>query len=138
MLYTEDPVSLVGECDVPYVPLYIDDDGGYCLIDRQDWIWASQHRWYKKRTQRTSGHKLRWYVYRTVSIRGMRMSAYLHVLICRRAFGLPPRQSMVGDHINGDTLDCRRINLRWATRRENRRNLEGSRYRRKLMLEQLG
>jgi hypothetical protein len=43
---------------------------------------------------------------------------YLH----REVLGLNPGDGLVGDHIEGNTLDNRRCNLRRATHTENQRN----------------
>lgn len=41
----------------------------------------------------------------------------------RSIMGIRPNPSSVGDHINGNTLDCRlSCNLRWATRAQNAQN----------------
>jgi hypothetical protein len=47
---------------------------------------------------------------------------FLHREILLRAEGPPPDPSWVGDHINGDTLDNRRCNLRWASKSLNAQN----------------
>lgn len=52
---------------------------------------------------------------------------WLHKEILLRAVGPSKRKSAtIGDHINGNSLDCRRANLRWTTSSENRLNLFGS------------
>lgn len=61
---------------------------------------------------------------------------WLHRLICQRAYGQPEEAGMIADHINGDTLDNRRVNLRWATKVANARNLSGTEERSRLIFEQ--
>jgi hypothetical protein len=47
---------------------------------------------------------------------------YLHRIL----LGLVPGDGLQGDHINGDPLDCRRSNLRVATRSQNMQNRRGA------------
>lgn len=52
---------------------------------------------------------------------------YIHVEIMRRTTILPPAPGFkIVDHRDGDELNCRRANLRWATPRMNRMNLFGA------------
>lgn len=79
---------------------------GSALVDDEDYELVSQYRWqldnagYAKRGWGENG---RIYIER------------MHRLI----MGAPPFEGAQVDHINGDRLDNRRINLRWATRRQN-------------------
>lgn len=52
---------------------------------------------------------------------GKRGTMFLHHAVAGR-----PPEGFETDHINGNTLDCRRENLRNVTRSENRRNRKGS------------
>lgn len=78
-------------------------------------------------------HSLRWFaeqrgpgtpVYARAWLRGRRGARlYLHVLL----MGPPPAPGLVIDHKNGNGLDCRLANLRWATRQANRLNARPNR-----------
>jgi hypothetical protein len=107
------------------------------LIDEEDLDWARQWNWghntgsgkssrlhlgkvshhkiYAKRCWRPEGKSA-----------GIQITVYLHVAICERAYGPRPSATHLADHLNGDGLDCRRSNLRWATPSQNRRNIYGS------------
>lgn len=91
------------------------------LVDPEDYDFFSRWRWFAKPNSRG----LKFYAFRGTSIAGVRgVSLYLHVEILKRF--KPERPSprhTQGDHRNGDSLDCRRLNLRWATPSENRLNL---------------
>lgn len=57
--------------------------------------------------------------------RGERVNVtlYLHIEIMKRTGIEPPTpEHVLVDHEDGQTLDCRRINLRWATHSMNRTN----------------
>jgi HNH endonuclease len=49
---------------------------------------------------------------------GLSHTEYLH----RVVMGEPPFAGAVVDHINGDSFDCRRANLRWVTLAQNAQN----------------
>lgn len=57
---------------------------------------------------------------------GVAKTIFLHREITIRAYGPPPSPLHVSDHLNGDSLDCRHVNLRWATLSQNARNRFGS------------
>lgn len=80
--------------------------GMVALVDDTDHPMLSQLTWYA----RTNGHG-NWY-----AITGRR--CHMHRLI------LCPPVGVEIDHANGDGLDNRRANLRYATRAENSRNLQ--------------
>jgi hypothetical protein len=94
------------------------------LVDEEDylffgrWMWLPRERKKKIYLARSSGvyNGGRQYV----------ASVYLHVEILTRAEGPPPtRDRVICDHLNGDSLDCRRQNLRWVTKRQNNQNRFG-------------
>ena len=102
------------------------DDSLFVLIDPDDYEWASQWLWAPKKDKHGRKH----YAYRTKTQRsgGVKASAsiFLHKEVLERAGAKPPTEKhTIGDHRNGDSLDCRKINLRWATPSMNRRNING-------------
>jgi hypothetical protein len=96
------------------------------LVDEEDYVFFGQWLWVPKAS--LGGKKL--YLRRAVGVsnrgRIYTYTCYLHVEILTRAEGLPPDDSrVIADHINGDSLDCRRRNLRWITKAQNNRNRFG-------------
>lgn len=73
----------------------------FALVDEQDYEKASKSSW----SLSNSG-------YPRASISGNH--TYLHHLVA----GIPPKGQVI-DHINGDKLDCCRINLRYINRSAN-------------------
>lgn len=113
------------DIDVPHeCRIYGDDHANiWALVDAVDYQWAIKWLWRPKLSR--GGRKV--YLYRTACGNGLRRSAYLHVEIMRRTEIIPPSKfHTITDHRNGNSLDCRRANLRWATPSMNRRNLFGA------------
>jgi len=108
--------------------IYGDDrEGVWAIVDEIDYHWAVQWRW---STKVSRGGKKK-YLFRPTSIPGVssqnvRQSIYLHVAIMERAQPEKPSPShTISDHRDGQSLNCRRMNLRWATRSMNQRNIHG-------------
>lgn len=81
--------------------------GKSAIVDDSDFEWASKWKW----SCAANG-----YAVRTPMENGVQRSIFLHREI------MQPASGEVVDHINGDTLDCRRENMRVCTNAENSRN----------------
>ena len=88
---------------------------GYsALVDPRDIGRAARFNW--------SASKTRWTVY-GIRREGDGKSIYLHRFILGEDFELPGEIQV--DHANGDGLDCRRVNLRLCTSKQNAQNRAG-------------
>jgi hypothetical protein len=116
MSHSSIPHELNLSPDVVRVPLGHET---FALIDTADAATVVQWRW--RRLVTPNGV----YANGQHQIDGVREDTYLHILL------MQPPPGMTVDHANGNTLDCRRENLRIATRQEqarNRRKRRGSKY----------
>lgn len=83
--------------------------GRFTLVDEEDYIWASKHKWC---FSTSTGYALR----SLPRVNGKKRHQYLHRAI------LGDRDGHCVDHINCQRLDNRRKNLRHATASESQRN----------------
>ncbi len=96
------------------------------IIDAIDYEWARQWKWYITWDK----HRRKMYATRNTNaepVDGKRKQAkvYLHKEILKRS-GKKRRSRLytIGDHKDGDSLNNRRGNLRWATPKMNRKNIK--------------
>ena len=95
--------------------LYLSRDlSQFTEVDEEDYIFLVRWQWSLHFDQRGKAY-----------VRRMRYRSpiYLHHVILARIGPPPTSAHTVCDHRNGDGLDNRRHNLRWATPSENARNL---------------
>ena len=90
--------------------------GQVAIVDAADYEWLMQHNWHAK----WSPCNRAFYAYRNVwvSETGTAFMSSMH----REILGIPRGDKRQGDHINRNTLDNRRSNLRIVTGSENRMN----------------
>ena len=88
--------------------------GKVAIVDNADYNWLNQYRWFVYKAQTGSFYAIR----HSPTKNGKRHTIYMSRQILGLAFG-DKRQ---GDHIDHNTLDNQRINLRICSRQENQRN----------------
>ncbi|UCD53145.1 MAG: HNH endonuclease [Phycisphaerales bacterium] len=91
---------------IRYIPL---TRGLHAIVDAEDYKWLSQYKWHAGRPTRAG------------KIYARRSRRRGGVILMHRQIMNPPR-GMVVDHINGNSLDNRRCNLRICTQTENIHN----------------
>lgn len=116
--------------DAPADPvIYLSDSDAaiVALLDPVDWAWARRHKWGFVTSKLRKNGREKFYACRTRCLPDRTyVRVYLHKEVILRACGPPPTPAhTIGDHRDGNSLDCRRANLRWATPSMNRMNLDG-------------
>jgi hypothetical protein len=137
-VWFNDAFEPIETCAVPWSVVWLDPARNlFAIVDTIDLAWCQQWSWAPVGSKSGPGRIEKWYARRSISIDtgpdGRRkasrctLNIWLHKEILLRAKGPPPsKAATIGDHRNGNSLDCRRFNLRWSTSSENRRNLYGS------------
>ncbi|MFL9499186.1 hypothetical protein ACJMQP_03930 [Rhodopseudomonas palustris] len=95
----------------------------FALVDARDYEWCIRWLW----GITWDRHKRKMYATRSTRRRRERatqIKVYLHKAILTERMGErpPTDEHTIGDHIDGDSLNDTRGNLRWATPRENALN----------------
>lgn len=102
----------------------------WAIVDEEDYQWAQQWLWSyamsprgKIYIKRNTGNALVTKNRKIIGrIRGKQKSIYLHREIIKRAEMIPPSEDhKIGEHKDGNSLNCRRNNLEWITIGENNR-----------------
>ena len=83
------------------------------LVDVEDWERVTQYKWHLNQNKKRKNHR---YVQTNVPVNGKYTTTSLH------RFVMSANSGDIIDHINGDTLDCRKINLRRVTPTQNSQN----------------
>ena len=85
--------------------------GKFAIVDDDDYERVMQFKWFAQRTERGT-----WYAGRHLGSRTNRTRIMLH------RFLMSARSGQNVDHVNLDGLDCRRSNMRFASRSQNAAN----------------
>ncbi len=132
MFDLDDPWGDAGRILVPepcriYVAENIDI---FAIVDEEDYAWAVRWRWSLKWSRGFTKAYMRRVAQETLQ-KGtaterfrIQRTVWLHraIVIERMKIEPPSPQHTMIDHDDGDELNCRRSNLRWATPKENRAN----------------
>lgn len=114
----------MNSCLLPYRTLPIGSNGRHVILDIEDWCWAKYFHWIERYTQKANWRK--YYAARQLRVGGRRTEIWLHKEILLLKDGPPPSPAHhIGDHRDGESLNCRRNNLRWATDQMNSTNRYG-------------
>jgi hypothetical protein len=86
--------------------------GQVAIVDKEDFAWISEWKWYAQFDPKMQSY----YAVRAKNVNGKQVRCVMHREIAA------PLQGFQVDHINHNTLDNRRANLRVCSRAENLRN----------------
>lgn len=98
----------------------------YAIVDAEDYWHFSEYAWCIKRCRRGKEYLRRAVAIWENRVKIKTISLYLHVEIMKRVEPPPTIFHTIVDHRDGNTFNCRRKNLRWATPKLNNMNRFGS------------
>lgn len=98
----------------------------YAVVDEEDYQHCLQWLWSPKWSRGGRKFYLRRLLSKGEWRERTRHTRFLHTEIMLRKGDVPPclRHNLI-DHLDGDSMNCRRSNLRWATGSMNRVNIFG-------------
>lgn len=96
-------------------------DGSGSLIDKEDWLRVSKHLWFVRKTTYPNGR-----IKKVVTTNICKGRKQTNLILARNIMGATDHSTVV-DHINHDTLDNRKANLRIASVQQNNCNLNNGR-----------
>ncbi len=101
----------LGDINMKRIPL---SQGKFAIVDDEDYDWLSKYKW------NLCGEEGRYYGKRSGPRNGK--GNQTTIMLHREILGLSPGDSIYADHIDHDTLNCRKANLRICTASQNRMN----------------
>lgn len=100
--------------------IYDTDVDTYAVVDEEDYFFLSRWLWCAKRDRCGKIYMRRAIGHNRNGVRLRTHTLYLHQAVMERKGTLPlSKKHTIIDHRDGDSLNCRRENLRWVTSREN-------------------
>lgn len=98
----------------------------YAIVDAEDYWHFSEYSWCIKRCRYNKEYLRRAVAIWENKVKIKTISLYLHIEIMKRVKPPPSPYHIIVDHRDGDEWNCRRANLRWATKDQNNKNRNGS------------
>lgn len=107
--------------------IYAPNCEDYVIVDAVDYWHFSRYAWNFKSCKANKNYMRRAVAIWIEGVKIRTISLYLHVEIMKRVRPVPPSPAhRKVDHRDGNELNCRRANLRWATDKMNNMNRFGN------------